>query len=78
MLTKIRRFFESDDGATAIVPFTDLDGLDLDGVKWPLVQRQVPLGSTLTLSNLSLGTTTITLHSGYGMAFAYPAADIHV
>jgi thiamine pyrophosphokinase len=62
----------------SIVPFTDLDGLDLDGVKWPLVQRQVPLGSTLTLSNVALGQATITLRSGYGMAFAYPSLGADV
>jgi thiamine pyrophosphokinase len=66
------------DTRISIVPFADLDGLDLDGVKWPLANRHVPLGSTLTLSNVALGETRITLRAGYGMAFAYPAADIHV
>ena len=57
----------------SIIPFADLEGLDLTGVKWPLLQRSVPLGSTLTLSNVALGPVTIALRSGYGIAIAYPA-----
>ena len=62
----------------SIVPFTDFAGLDLTGVKWPLANRDVPLGSTLTLSNVALGETVVTLRSGYGMAFAYPARGFNV
>ena len=56
----------------SIIPFSDLEGLDLDGVKWPLIQRSVALGSTLTLSNVALGPVTIALRNGYGIAIAYP------
>ena len=56
----------------SIIAFSDLAGLDLTGVKWPLADRAVPLGSTLTLSNVALGTVEITLRSGYGIAIAYP------
>lgn len=59
----------------SIVPFAPLAGLDLDGVKWPLENRQVPLGSTLTLSNVAKGPVTIRLIDGYGLAFAYPRFD---
>lgn len=62
----------------SIIPFSDLEGLDLDGVKWPLVKRRVPLGSTLTLSNVALGPVRIALSSGHGVAIAYPPFDIHV
>lgn len=62
----------------SLVPFTDLEGLDLEGVKWPLVKRGVPLGSTLTLSNVALGETVIALQSGYGVAFAYPVLGADV
>ncbi len=58
----------------SIIPFDDLEGLDLTGVKWPLQDRAVPLGSTLTLSNVALGPVGITLRSGYGIAIAYPPA----
>ena len=56
----------------SIVPLTDLAGLDLTGVKWPLSHRDVPLGSSLTLSNEALGPVTIGLAQGYGMIIAYP------
>lgn len=62
----------------SIIPFTDLVGLDLTGVKWPLSQRDVPVGSTLTLSNVALGPVEISVTSGHGIAIAYPpqAADV--
>ena len=56
----------------SIVPFTDLVGLDLDGVNWPLVKCDVPLGSTLTLSNVTFGPVTIALAEGHAIAIAYP------
>jgi len=56
----------------SIVPFVDLTGLDLENVKWPLRQRSVPLGSSLTLSNVALGRVRIGLGSGYGLTLAYP------
>jgi thiamine pyrophosphokinase len=56
----------------SIIPFGALEGLDLSGVKWPLSARDVPVGSTLTLSNVALGPVEIALRSGYGIAVAYP------
>lgn len=56
----------------SIIPFADIEGLDLHGVKWPLANRAVPLGSTLTLSNVATGPVTITIRSGHGIAIAYP------
>ena len=66
------------DTRLSIIPFTDLHGLDLTGVKWPLSKRDVPVGSTLTLSNVALGPVEIALASGHGIAIAYPpqAADV--
>ena len=62
----------------SIIPFADLHGLDLAGVKWPLANREVPVGSTLTLSNVALGPVQISLKGGHGIAIAYPpqAADV--
>jgi thiamine pyrophosphokinase len=60
----------------SIIPFADLVGLDLTGVKWPLAGRSVPVGSTLTLSNLALGAVTVSLREGYGIAMAYPAMKL--
>jgi thiamine pyrophosphokinase len=56
----------------SIIPFMELKGLDLENVRWPLVARDVPLGSTLTISNVALGPVTIGLRGGYGLAVAYP------
>ena len=56
----------------SLIPFANIAGLDLDGVKWPLRNRSVPLGSTLTLSNVATGPVTVSLRSGYGIAIAYP------
>lgn len=56
----------------SVVPFTDLAGLDLEGVKWPLTNRSVPLGSSLTVSNVALGPVTVRLNQGYAVALAYP------
>jgi thiamine pyrophosphokinase len=56
----------------SLIPFSDLDGLDLEGVRWPLVKRDVPLGSTLTLSNVAEGNVRVALRKGYGIAIAYP------
>lgn len=56
----------------SVVPFTDLAGLDLEGVKWPLTNRSVPLGSSLTVSNVATGPVTVRLNQGYAVALAYP------
>lgn len=60
----------------SIIPFADLAGLDIENVKWPLTKRAVPLGSSLTLSNVALGPVTIGLDSGYGVAVAYPGEEV--
>ena len=56
----------------SVIAFSDLAGLSLTGVKWPLENRDVKLGSTLTLSNVALGPVTLTLAAGHGIAIAYP------
>jgi thiamine pyrophosphokinase len=65
------------DTRLSLIPFTGFTGLSLSGVKWPLDNRDVPLGSTLTLSNIALGPVEMTLKAGHGIAIAYPpmAAD---
>ncbi|MER3554550.1 MAG: thiamine diphosphokinase [Meiothermus sp.] len=57
----------------SVLPFSDLEGLSITGARWPLDGVNIPLGSTWTLSNLSLGAVNITLHQGYGVVFSYPA-----
>ncbi len=60
----------------SLIPFADIQGLDLGGVKWPLKNRAVPLGSTLTLSNIATGPVTVSLRSGHGVAIAYPPVPV--
>jgi len=60
----------------SVVPFTDLAGLDLEGVKWPLTNRSVPLGSSLTLSNVAMGPVTVKLSQGYAVALSYPESKM--
>jgi thiamine pyrophosphokinase len=52
----------------SLVPFADLEGFTLEGVKWPLQDRRVPLGSSLTLSNVATGPVRMSLERGYGVA----------
>ena len=56
----------------SIVAFDDLAGLTLEGVKWPLTGRDVPFGSSLTLSNEALGPVLVRLEGGHGVVIAYP------
>jgi thiamine pyrophosphokinase len=56
----------------SIAPFSDLRGLTVSGVKWPLSKRDVPLGSALTLSNIVTGMVRISLLSGSALILTYP------
>ncbi len=56
----------------SIVPWSNLAGLTINGVAWPLQSRDVELGSTLTLSNLANGPVQIDLEAGSGIVFHYP------
>ncbi|MGE0210618.1 MAG: thiamine diphosphokinase [Parvibaculaceae bacterium] len=57
----------------SILPFSALKAISLGNVVWPLERRDVPLGSTLTLSNVALGTVDIRLEDGYAAVIVYPA-----
>ena len=56
----------------SLIALSDLGALSLSGVEWPLDQRHVPFGSTLTLSNVARGPVTVVLDSGHGVMIAYP------
>ena len=58
----------------SILAFSDLEGLTLTGAKWPLSERTVPFGSSLTLSNLVDSTLGVTLGSGRAMLVAHPVS----
>lgn len=67
--------FDYEDGTPfSVLAFSDLAGLTLSGAKWPLEDRFVPFGSSLTLSNEVRGSLTVGLAAGRAMLLARPAS----
>lgn len=62
----------------SVLPFSDLEGLTLSGVKWPLVERSVPFGSSLTLSNEVENDLEVQLISGRAMLVAHPISYFRI
>lgn len=58
----------------SILAFSDLAALTLEGAKWPLEERAVPFGSSLTLSNAVTGPLAIRLGAGRAMLVAHPTS----
>jgi thiamine pyrophosphokinase len=56
----------------SVAPMADLKALSLSGVKWPLHNRDVPLGSALTLSNVVAGPVKMALRFGAALVLIYP------
>jgi thiamine pyrophosphokinase len=57
----------------SVLPVSDLIGLSIAGVRWPLDVSDVALGSTLTLSNeASGGVVSVSLVRGMGAVLVYP------
>jgi thiamine pyrophosphokinase len=56
----------------SILGLSALKALSIIGVRWPLNRRDVPMGSTLTLSNESQGDVAITLEQGRAVVMIYP------
>jgi thiamine pyrophosphokinase len=56
----------------SVAGFTDLQGLSISGVRWPLQNRDVRLGSSLTLSNECVGPVSISLRGGRAIVLVYP------
>jgi thiamine pyrophosphokinase len=56
----------------SIVPWSDVLGFTLEGVKWPLRNVALSLGSSFTMSNVALGRVTLSFAVGMAIAFAYP------
>lgn len=57
----------------SILGFTDLT-VSITGARWPLSDRAVPFGSSLTLSNFVAGSLSVELTSGRAVLVAHPAA----
>ena len=56
----------------SVMPFTDLMGLSITGVKWPLANQLVRLGTAHTLANVVTGDVKISLTSGNALVVVYP------
>jgi thiamine pyrophosphokinase len=56
----------------SILGFSDLDGLTVEGARWPLHDVEVPFGSSLTMSNSVTGRLRITLAGGRALLVAHP------
>jgi thiamine pyrophosphokinase len=56
----------------SIVPWSDITGLNLTGVKWPLKDKALTLGTSFTMSNVALGPVKLSFTSGIAIAIAYP------
>ncbi len=55
----------------SVIAFTDLEGLTIEGARWPLAERFVPFGSSLTLSNEVTGQLAVNLSAGRAMLVAH-------
>ena len=58
----------------SVLAFSELTGLSLSGAKWPLENRFVPFGSSLTLSNEVRGGLAVGLVAGRALLVARPAS----
>jgi thiamine pyrophosphokinase len=56
----------------SLLAFTGLTGLSISGAKWPLANRDVAFGDTLTLSNVATGNVEIRLGAGRAFLLAHP------
>lgn len=54
----------------SVLGFGDLEGLTLEGVRWPLSGVDIPFGSTLTLSNIAEGPVTASVAKGLALLIA--------
>jgi thiamine pyrophosphokinase len=59
----------------SVIALDDLVGLTITGVKWPLQDQAVKLGSSLTVSNTVTGALKIELGGGYGVVVVYPGSS---
>jgi thiamine pyrophosphokinase len=56
----------------SVLGLTELTGLAISGVRWPLENVVLPWGSTWTLSNETRGDVLATVKSGKGLVLIYP------
>jgi thiamine pyrophosphokinase len=56
----------------SVMPFTNLIGLSMSGVKYPLENAKIKLGTAQTLANVVAGPVKITLTAGKALVVYYP------
>jgi thiamine pyrophosphokinase len=56
----------------SVIGFTDLGGLSLSGVQYPLQQADIAFGASRTISNVATGPVTASLQSGRALVLARP------
>ncbi len=54
----------------SLIGFDDLGGLTIEGARWPLFEKNVPFGSSLTLSNEVNGKLQLHLSTGRALLLA--------
>lgn len=59
----------------SVLGFSDLTGLTVGGARWPLDAVEVPLGSSLTISNEVTRDLVIELGAGRALLLAHPFPD---
>lgn len=64
--------FEKPGTRISVMPFTDLMGFSINGVKWPLTNRGIKLGTAHTLANLVTGQVKMSLAYGNAVVTVYP------
>lgn len=65
--------FAYEDGTLfSVLGFSALSGLTLSGVKWPLLNADIPFGSSHTLSNEVKGDLKVGLREGRALLLAHP------
>jgi thiamine pyrophosphokinase len=60
----------------SVLAMSELEGLTLAGVRWPLLRRHIPFGSSLTLSNEVTDELQVSLANGRAILIAHPAGAI--
>ena len=63
-----KEHFDIDAGCMfSLIGFGALEGVTITGAKWPLEDRYVGAGSSLTMSNVATGPVTVTISNGQGL-----------
>lgn len=60
----------------SVLCFEEVTGLTLKGAKWPLEKRDIPFGSSLTLSNETQGPLSVSLRAGRALLLAHPYPEL--